>query len=84
MSGSKAMRVVFIEWTDACGCAAGWDDRTKLEEFEGNCYTSGIVLDEDEYFILVASSVTADLKTQQGGIAIPKEMIKYITDLELP
>jgi hypothetical protein len=84
MDGSEGMRFVFIEWTDACGCAAGWDDRVKLDEYAGNCYTTGIVLDEDELFILVASSVTADLKTQQGGIAIPKEMIKYITDLEIP
>ncbi len=81
---SNPLRIVFVEWTDACGCAAGWDDRTKLEEYAGNCYTCGIVLDEDDQFILIASSVTADMKTQQGGIAIPKEMIKCKTELETP
>jgi len=78
------MRLVFIEWTDACGCAQGWDDRVTLEEYSGNCYTVGIVLDEDEYFILVASSVTADMKTQQGGVSIPKDMITHIVELETP
>lgn len=78
------MRLAFIEWTDAVGCGAGWDDRMVIDEFAGNCYTCGIVLDENEAFYLVACSVTVDMKTQQGGMEIPKAMIKRFVELEVP
>ena len=78
------MEITFLEWTDAEGTAEGWDDRMKLESYKGNCYACGIVLDEDEDFILLAVTVTADMETQQGGFCIPKKMIEKRWDLELP
>jgi len=78
------MKLVFIEWTDAVGCSAGWRDDTRLNEFNGNCYTCGFILDEDVDFILVAGHVYADLTGSQGAVAIPKKMITKRAALEVP
>ena len=78
------MKLLFIEWTDAIGTSEGWDDRMKLESYRGNCYACGIVIDEDEDFILLAVSVTADMETNQGAMSIPKQMIEKSWEIELP
>jgi len=78
------MRIVFITWSDACGCAAGWQEDVTLQEFNGNAYACGVVLDENEDWIMVASAVTADMKQSQGAVAIPKAMVVKLTELETP
>jgi len=66
------------------GCAAGWDDCMTITEYNGNCYSSGFVLDEDDDWIFVAGHVMADMKTQQGGVQVPKAMIRKLVELEVP
>jgi hypothetical protein len=79
-----AVRIVFITWTDAVGCAAGWSDDRKLSEYNGNAYSCGFVLDEDEDWILVAGHQFADEGDVQGAVAIPKKMIDKLAELEVP
>jgi hypothetical protein len=78
------MKLVFIEWTDAIGCGAGWQDDVSLDSYNGNCYTCGILLDENEDWYMVAGHVTADLKQSQGALEIPKAMVTRKVDLEVP
>lgn len=55
-----------------------------MQEFNGNAYACGVVLDENEDWIMVASAVTADMKQSQGAVAIPKAMVVKLTELETP
>lgn len=74
-----------FEWTDAVGCAEGWDDRMSIDEFEGNVTSMGIVLDENEAFILIAPHIDAGREQHQGAMCIPKAMIKgEIREVEKP
>ncbi len=78
----KHYPVVYIEWTDAIGAASGWDDQMTLHAADGACLTCGFLLDENEEFVLVASTVTDG--AQQGGMTIPKSMIDNRYEVELP
>jgi len=73
--------VVYVEWTDAVGCAQGWDESLVVQGITGHCVTVGFLLDESDEFILVASTYTSkqgdhSTEAQMGGVSIPKAMIE--------
>lgn len=55
-----------------------------MQEFNGNAYACGVVLDENEDWIMVASAVTADMRQSQGAVAVPKKMIEQLVELPIP
>jgi len=73
-------RIVYLEWLDAVGCAGSWEHEMTLKEVDGWITTIGFVLDENEDFVFVSGHLGKD--QQQGGMAIPKTMIRKWFDVE--
>lgn len=76
--------IVMIEWVDALGCAAGWDNDSTLKGLKTTVSTIGYLLEENDDYVLVAGHIIPDVPPQtQGAMSIPKAMITKYYELEV-
>ena len=75
------MKVVIIEWVDACGYGLHWEDREPWSEKPASCITIGLLTHEDEKNVFVVLSLSGDKYSH--GEAIPKSCIKRIRKLRV-
>ena len=79
------MKAVKIEWIDSVASNHEWllmDDVRNWKDVEPMLiYTYGVVVQEDEHYVVVAQSYGVEPEECCNLMSIPKGCIKSITDL---
>jgi len=80
------MRVVRVEWIDSCASNHNWllksdiDNWTDVEPI--SIFTWGVLVQEDDNYIVVAQNYGTDPEQCCNLMSIPKGCIKDIKDLD--
>lgn len=76
------MKLVLIEWNDACSFGIAWQDRGDIHDCNyTKCITAGLLIEEDDKQIKVCSSLTPDKFSHT--MVIPKSTITRIRRLKI-
>ena len=73
------MRIVLVEWYDACSCNI-WEERGCAEHITP-CITIGILTRENKRELEVVQNLNANSKS--NSLAIPRGAIKRIRNLKI-
>ncbi len=79
---TEPMRMVLVEWTDACSDDAGWKPLKKIKKQTPVIVMSMgfLVKDDPDYVTVIGSHVPFD-DTTDGDVTIPRGMVRSITEL---
>ena len=77
-----AMKVVLVEWTDACSDEAGWKSLKKIRKQAPMVVRSVgfLVTDHPDYVTIVGSHIPFD-DTTDGDVTVPRGMVISIKEL---
>lgn len=84
MKTKPPMKMVLVEWLDACSDDAGWKSLKKVRKQTPMVVRSlgYLVTDHADYVTVVGSHVEFD-DTTDGDVTIPRGMIKSIVELQV-
>lgn len=77
------MKMVLVEWMDACSDEAGWKSLKKIRKQTPMLVRSlgFVVTDHPDYLTIIGSHVPFD-DTTDGDVTVPRSMIKSIKELQ--
>lgn len=80
------MKAVKVEWIDSCASNHGWLMQADIDKWEDvepiSIFTYGVLVQEDENYIVIAQSYGTDPDQCCNLMSIPKGCIKRTTTLE--
>jgi len=77
------MKLVLVEWLDACSTGEVWTTRRKLKK-QKPCmvHTVGYLIADEPGFVTVVNSIVLEDDTSGGDNTIPRGMIQLIVELQ--